>query len=102
VDRGNCAGIELRPAPLGLLCPAGAEITDEEYTAPADRPLTLAAYDAGNAVRVYVEPTAVGKILADMPLFLEPGQAITVPLEATYNAAFAAVPRRWRQVLERP
>ena len=40
--------------------------------------------------------------VSDMPLFLEPGLAVTVPLEATYNAAFAEVPRRWRQVLETP
>ena len=29
---------------------------------------------------------AVGDALADMPLFLEPDQAVTVPLEQTYNA----------------
>jgi hypothetical protein len=37
-----------------------------------------------------------------MPLFLEPGGHVLVPLEATYQAAFAAMPRRWRAVLERP
>jgi len=46
--------------------------------------------------------SVVGKVLADMPMFLEPGLAVTVPLEATYNAAFAEVPRRWRRVLEAP
>jgi hypothetical protein len=35
-----------------------------------------------------------------MPLFLEPGQTVETPLEATYNATFAEVPRRWRRVLE--
>ncbi len=39
-------------------------------------------------------------VLIDMPLFLEPEKAVDVPLEATYNAAFAEVPRRWRRVLE--
>ena len=70
--------------------------------APSDRPLTLVAYEAGNALRTYVVRMAVGDVLSDMPLFLEPGLAVTVPLEATYNAAFAEVPRRWRQVLETP
>jgi hypothetical protein len=37
-----------------------------------------------------------------MPLVLEPGKAVAVSLEATYNAAFADVPRRWRRVLEAP
>jgi hypothetical protein len=91
-----------RRDPEGIHGEIWQEITEEDYTAPADRPLTLAAYDAGNAVRAYVVPAAVGEALADMSLFLEPGLAISVPLEATYNAAFAAVPRRWRQVLERP
>ena len=43
---------------------------------------------------------AVGDALPDMPVFLEPGQAVDVPLEATYQAAYAKVPRRWRRVLE--
>jgi hypothetical protein len=42
---------------------------------------------------------AVGDALAPMPLFLEPGAHVLVPLEATYAAAFSAVPRRWRRVL---
>jgi hypothetical protein len=45
---------------------------------------------------------AVGDTLPDMPLFLEVGQVVEVPLEATYNAAFAEFPRRWRRVLASP
>ncbi len=37
-----------------------------------------------------------------MLLFLEPGAYVLVPLEATYQRAFAAVPRRWQRVLEAP
>jgi hypothetical protein len=88
--------------PDGIHADIWEEITGQEYEAPADKRLTLAAYDAGNALRAYVLHTAVGQALPDMPLFLEPGQAVTVPLEATYNAAFAEVPRRWRRVLEAP
>jgi hypothetical protein len=66
----------------------------------SDKPLTLAAYETGNALRAYVVRAAVDDALTDMPLFLEPGQAVTVPLETTYNAAFAEVLRRWRRVLE--
>jgi hypothetical protein len=43
---------------------------------------------------------ALGDALADMPLFLATQQAVTVALEATYTAAFAEVPRRWRRVLD--
>lgn len=42
----------------------------------------------------------MGDVLRDMPLFLEPGAHVLVPLESTYQAAFAALPHRWRGVLE--
>ncbi len=72
------------------------------FLLPPETPLTLAAYDAdgqGNAT-AYVEPTAVGRELIDMPIFLAPGRYVNVPLEETYVAAFEAVPRRWRSVIE--
>jgi hypothetical protein len=64
--------------------------------------LTLVAYECGLTTRAYIELLAVGKALPDMPLFLEPNGCIMVPLEATYEAAFAVMPRRWRTVLEPP
>jgi hypothetical protein len=78
------------------------EMTGEEYAAPAGKPLTLVAYESALTIRAYVQPAAVGDLLADMPLFLEPGGHVDVPLEATYHAAWGALPRRWRVVLERP
>jgi hypothetical protein len=35
-----------------------------------------------------------------MPLYLEPDVYVSVPLEATYRTAFAAMPSRWRSVLD--
>lgn len=66
------------------------------YEVPRDKPLTLASYEAGNDPCAYVEPTAVGRPLIEMPLFLEPGWYVNVPLEKTYMAAFAGVPQRWK------
>jgi hypothetical protein len=86
--------------PEGIHNEVWQEITGQEYALPRDKPLTLASYDAGNALRAYVVQCAVGDALTDMPLFLQPGLAVTVPLEDTYNAAFAEVPRRWRRVLD--
>ena len=63
-------------------------------------PLTLAAYASGASVQTYVEPTAVGNSLIDMPLFLSPERYVNVPLESTYAAAYADVPRRWKTVLD--
>ncbi len=86
--------------PQGIHGEIWQEVAGQEYTAPTERPLTLAAYETGNTLRAYVIQVAVGDALADMPLFLAPQQAVTVALEATYNAAFAEVPRRWRRVLD--
>ncbi len=77
------------------------EISGEEYTAPPDKPLTLAAYESSAGVRAFVEPLAVVDPLVDMPLFLKPRAHVLVPLEATYGRAFAALPARWKTVLEK-
>jgi hypothetical protein len=89
-----------RRDPNGIHGAVWEEVTGEEYNVPADKPLTLAAYESALTVRAYVEPVAVGDVLIEMPLFLEPGAHVLVPLEATYRAAFNAIPRRWRRVLE--
>ena len=79
-----------------------SEFRDEPYTHPANRPLTLASYEAGAVSRAYVQPVAVGEVLPDMPLFLAPGAYVSVPLEATYAAAFAGISRRTRDALTGP
>jgi len=70
------------------------------YDLPADEPMTLASYAAGPAVEIYVEHVACGTSLPDMPLFLRPDRYVNVPLEATYQAAYASLPEFWRGVLE--
>jgi hypothetical protein len=86
--------------PQGIHGAIWEELTGQVFLAPAEKPLTLVAYESNTTVRAYVEPVAVGDDLPDMPLFLERGAHVRVPLEATYRSAFAAVPRRWRTVLE--
>ena len=76
------------------------EITGQEYLRPADKPLTLAAYESGAGLSPFIEPVAVPDTLIDMPLYLDPGRYVPVPLEETYQVAYRAVPRRWRTVLE--
>jgi Protein of unknown function (DUF4058) len=75
--------------------PSGAE-----FQRPPGKPLTVVAYESDAGVQAHIEAVAVGEALPDMPLLLEPGGAVMVPLEATYQAAYAAVPQRWRRVLE--
>jgi hypothetical protein len=76
-------------------------LTGEPYTPPDDAPLTQAAYSSGPVKTAYVEPIAVGQQLPAMPLFLTPDGYIEAPLEATYQAAYAGVPRFYRNALER-
>jgi hypothetical protein len=88
--------------PNGIHGAIWAEFCDSSFELPAGEPLTLAAWSAGPRKRAYIEPTAVGRELIDMPLFLEPELYVNVPLEATYRAAYRGVPRRWQRVLEAP
>jgi hypothetical protein len=88
--------------PNGIPGAIWSEFCDVPFELPAGEPLTLAAYSAGPRKRAYVEPTAVGRELIDMPLFLEDEIYVNVPLEATYQAAYRGVPRRWQRVLEEP
>ncbi len=45
---------------------------------------------------------AVGDALPDMPLFLTPEVYVPLPLEATYQSAWEAVPAVWQEVLAAP
>jgi hypothetical protein len=89
-----------RRDPQGIHGAIWSAISDEDFAAPIDKPLTLAAYSAGRIKRAFVEPVAVSDALPDMPLYLEPEGYVHVPLEATYQAAYHGVPMRWKRVLE--
>ncbi len=90
-----------RRDPQGAHGAIRADLGDESYQMPVGKPLTLAAYDAGDVPRAYVQPLSPGDALPPMPLFLTPGTYVLVPLEETYQAAYRSVPQRWRAVLEK-
>lgn len=70
------------------------------YDPPPGRPLTLAAYSADPPrADADVVGLAFGDVMPDMPLYLEPGGAVAVPLEATYAAAWDGTPDVWREEL---
>ena len=73
---------------------------DELDAPPRDRPVTLASYVAKPLPEAYLEFVALGEPLPAMPLFLDRHAYVTVPLEATYEAAYRGVPQIWRAVLE--
>ena len=96
--------IDLHPPgacdPNGIHGAVWDEVGHGFYELPAEKPLTLVAYEADTPPCAYVEPTGVGLTLPDMPLFLQPGWYIDVPLERTYLAAYRGVPQVWRDVIE--
>lgn len=88
--------------PHGLHAAVWSVWTDTPDERPADKPLTVASYDAGNPFLAYVEPLSPGDPLPEMPLFLEPGIYIPCPLEESYCAAWDALPKELREGLEPP
>jgi hypothetical protein len=96
--------IDLHPRtnrdPDGIYPEIWSEVGGEPNRVPPDKPLTLVALDSGPNFSAYVEPVAVGDTLIDMPLFLAPDWYVSVPLEATYQAAYRGTPRRFRAILD--
>jgi hypothetical protein len=88
-----------RRDPQGLHGAISTEIGDESYVAPADKPLTMAAYVADLPCRAYVEPIAVGESLRPMPIYLTPDHYVLAPLDETYDLAFAGLPPHIKQRL---
>ena len=81
------------------------EIEEEPFELPADKPLTLAAYEAGDLLTgsemmAYVQPVGVGDMLPDMPAYLSRGGYVPVPLESTYQGAWATCPADMRELVE--
>lgn len=95
----------LDPFPPGHRNPNGihgaiwSRFDDEPFQLPAEKPLTLVAYESAFNTRAYIENIAVGEPLPEMPLFLAPDYHILLPLEAMYQAAWDTVPERWKRVI---
>jgi hypothetical protein len=75
---------------------AGANAPDP---APADRPLTFAAYQALDLPVAYLYYAAVGQRLPDVPLFLDGGSSVNLPLEDTYMRGYTHLPAGLRALL---
>ena len=88
--------------PQGIHGALWSVIEDDQFRLPPDKPLTLAAYTGGPLKQAFIEPVAVGDVLPDMPLFLEPDWYVPVPLASTYQAAWDGVPRFWQDQLATP
>ena len=92
----------IRRDPQGIHKAIWDEFEEDDFELPADKPLVLAAYDAGPPQTGYVEPVAVGDSLPDMPLFLRPEFYVPTPLETTYQTSWDAFPTVLKRLLEVP
>ena len=88
--------------PQGLHRLIWDEFIDNDFSLPADKPLSVMAYIGGVCPEVYLEPLAVGLPLPEMPVFLEPDMYVPLPLENTYASAWQAQPSFWRDVVQSP
>lgn len=88
--------------PQGIHKAIWDQFEEEELERPADKPLTVASYDAGPVWVAYVEMVGVGDALPDMPIFLQPGIYVLAPLEATYQTAWQNFPAVLKGLLETP
>ena len=57
-------------------------------------------YVAGQPTKVYLNHMSVGEAMPETPLFLTRERYINIPLEVTYDSAYAGMPSFWRDVLE--
>jgi hypothetical protein len=92
----------MRRDPAGIPGAIWDEFEDNDFALSSEQPLSLGAFIGGPCQEVFLERTAVGAVLPDWPLFLTPEYYISVPLEATYQSAWEAVPTYWRDVLTAP
>jgi hypothetical protein len=86
--------------PLGMHKLIWDEISEEPFAFPSGKDRILASYETGAEKAAYVEPLAVGDTMPDMPLFVAEGMHIKVPLEPTYETAWAACPEALREGVE--
>lgn len=86
--------------PAGMGGAVWDEIGGKRLAWPADKPLSAASFQVADRVYIYAQPFAVGQAVPDVSLFYDPDWYVMLPLEATYAAAYAGVPRRWRRVIE--
>jgi hypothetical protein len=73
---------------------------DDSFELPADKRLTVAAYNSGYEKQAYVEPVAVGDVLPSLPIFLDHKTYVPAPLEVTYEQTWKKCPAPVRQHVE--
>lgn len=91
--------------PPGVFDPRGlhnliwSELGQPPVPFSSQKPLQVVSYRSSGSVSSFIEPRAVGDRLPDAPLFLTPARFVPLPLEGTYEASFAALPKNLKEEL---
>ncbi len=89
--------------PPGAFDPAGlhnliwTELGQPPVAFSREKPLQVVSYRSAGSVSSFIEPRSVGERLPDAPLFLTPPHFVSLPLETTYQEAFAALPMNLKE-----
>jgi len=67
-------------------------VAGEDFTLPAETPLVMASYRADVPPEYFLDVTTSGQALIDLPVFLTTEEYVLLPLEQTYQSAWAAIP----------
>jgi|SRR6185437_9586158 len=86
--------------PAGLTSAVWESLGGARIAWPADKRLSAASFRIADRIQCYAEPFAAGESVPELPLFYDPDWYVNLPLEKTYMAAYAGVPRRWKRVIE--
>lgn len=72
----------------------------EEEQPPAGRPLTFASYRSADRPIAYLNFAKVGQPFPPVPLFLDQGQFVELPLESSYMLGYSRLPPEDRPGIE--
>ncbi len=86
--------------PFGIHKAIWDEFTDEPFTAPAGKHLTVASYVGPEMPVAYVESVGLGDPLPSLPIFLSETRYIPAPLETSYLQAWAVFPAMLKKIVE--
>ncbi len=94
--------LDILPATPGVGIGIHSATPDIKYKPPPGTHGTLISHINGPVQSVAIEPVAVGQPLPEMPLSFHTDGVVLfpVPLEATYTAAFAGIPKVYRDILD--
>lgn len=86
-------------APRGLHNAIWGEYSSQSFEPPLESPVVVSSFAATTPKKAFANAIAIGERLPEMPLFLRHEHFVNVPLATTYDTAWEATPKVWRDRL---